>query len=306
MTYVPGDNWCVCDLTGKKILMSQTRKTWDGLRVWKEVWYPKHPQLSLRAIPERATVRDGRPRPADIFTVPEHGWGSFCLISPDGTKYVVAMADDGAMLVREGVWGTPRSAFYISHYAFIVDNDGALHVADVVSVKGPVMWRMCSVNKVGFDVTVDTDLAVLVSLVTVPTFMAGITPRDGVFSLVSTGGVSYVLYIVDDGALIAVAGSWGPTSSNFYLGQYTLTVEDDGAVLARPSGEYHQPVYRIVSPGGYEYMLSADPDGAIKVGREGHWWDVASLVYDKVQSPYLETPVPYTITEDGQDVWVAE
>jgi hypothetical protein len=127
-----------------------------------------------------------------------------------------------------------------------------------------------------------------------------------VFTLTSAGGVSYVLYIVDDGALIAVSGSWGSVSSSFYLGQYVLTVEDDGAVLARPSGELQQPVYRMVSPGGYEYMLWADDDGAIKVGREGHWWDVASLVMTKAKSPYIEPVVTGTITEDGQDAWVAE
>jgi hypothetical protein len=307
MPYIPGENWAICDLSGRKVLMSQTRKTWDGLRVWAPLYYPKHPQLSLRGIPERRTVYDGRPRPVDIFAAPaSYGWGSFCLISPNGTSYVAAIEDDGAMVIRQGTWGTPQHVFYIDHYAFTVDNDGALLVTDVAVNKGPASWRMNSVNKIGFNITVDTDLAVLASLVTVPTFMAGVTPRDGVFSLVSSGGISYVLYIVEDGALIAVPGSWGPASTNFYLGQYTLTVEDDGAVLARPSGELHQPMYRIVSPGGIEYMLWADDDGAIKVGREGHWWDVPSLVYDKVQSSYLKTPVPYTITENGQDVWVAE
>jgi hypothetical protein len=216
------------------------------------------------------------------------------------------MADDGAMLVRQDTWGTPQPVFYISHYAFTVDNDGALHVADVVAIKGPAAWRMYSVNKLGFDVTVAADLAVLVSLVVAPTFMTGIVPRDGVFTLISAGGVSYVLYIVDDGALLVVPGSWGPVSTSFYLGQYVLTVEDDGAVLARPSGELQQPVYRFVSPGGLEYMLWADEDGAIKVGREGHWWDVPSLVIMKAKSPYIEQVVTGTITEDAQDAWVAE
>ena len=65
MSYTPGDNWCICDISGKKVLQSQTRKTWDGYRVHPDFWYPKHPQLSLRGIPERSTVRDGRPRQAE-------------------------------------------------------------------------------------------------------------------------------------------------------------------------------------------------------------------------------------------------
>jgi hypothetical protein len=172
MPYIPGDNWAICDLSGKKVLMSQTRKTWDGLRVWNPLWYPRHPQLSLRAIPEHMAVRDARPRQADIFApAAPYGWGSFCLISPNGTTYVAAMADDGAMLVRAGVWGTPQPVFYISHYAFTVDDDGALHVADIIDTRGPSSWRMYSVNKLGFDITVAVDLAVLVSLVVMPTFM---------------------------------------------------------------------------------------------------------------------------------------
>lgn len=306
MPYIPGDNWCICDLTGKKVLMSQTKKTWDGLRVWEQVWYPKHPQLSLRAIPDRMAVIDGRPRPVDQTAVVPYGWGTFCLTSPNGTNFVAAMQDDGAMVMTPGLWGSPLEVFYIGQYGLTVDNDGALFVHDAGAKRNIDPWRLYSVNKLGFDITIDSDMAVLVSLVTGPTFMTGVVPRDGVFTLVSPNGTSYVLYIVDDMAVMVVPGSWGPQSSAFFLGEYILTVDNDGAILARASGEKWPPTYRMVSVGGYEYLWWADDDGAIKIGRQGHWWDVPCLVYDKVQSPYAENVVIDTITEDAKDAWVAE
>jgi hypothetical protein len=153
MTFHPGDNWCICDLTGKKVLMSQTRKTWDGLRVWEKVWYPKHPQLFVRAIKEHIGVRDGRPRPADVTYELPYGYGSFCLRSPDGTLYVVYVEEDGALFVREGSVGTPLDIFYLNRYGFTVDNDGALHVADVGSVMGPPRWLM-GAHAAGTDATI--------------------------------------------------------------------------------------------------------------------------------------------------------
>jgi hypothetical protein len=65
----PGDPWAICDLTGFKVRMSQTRKTWDGLRVWSHVWYPKQPLLSVHGIPDKQQVEDARPEPADVFVL---------------------------------------------------------------------------------------------------------------------------------------------------------------------------------------------------------------------------------------------
>ena len=110
--------------------MSQTRKTWDGLRVWAPLWYRRNPQDFIRAIPDRMAVIDGRPRPADEWQTPAYGPTDFCLTSSNGTNYIVHVADDGAMLVTEGTWGQPQKKFYISDYVFTVDNDGALHVED--------------------------------------------------------------------------------------------------------------------------------------------------------------------------------
>lgn len=167
MPFSLGDNYCICDLTGKKVLMSRTRKTWDGLRVAAEFWYPKHPQLDVRPIRERMAVRDGRSRPADVLYDPAYGFGTFTLISPDGTDYIVYVDEDGALFVREGTAGTAVLIFYLGHYGITVDNDGALHIQDVVVVKGPPKWKMGShdagVEATIYDLTVDTDLALLVT-----------------------------------------------------------------------------------------------------------------------------------------------
>ena len=86
MTYVPGDPWVICDLTGLNVRASQTRMTWDGYRVAEDVWYPKHPQLSVRAVKERPSVPDARPRQVDTFVSQAYPMGSFCLVSPNGTN----------------------------------------------------------------------------------------------------------------------------------------------------------------------------------------------------------------------------
>lgn len=163
MPYKPGDNWCICDLSGFKVLQSETVKTWDGLRVWKPLYYRKHPQLSLRGIPEiNMAVKDARPRPADVDGNPRWGWGAFCLISPNETAYTVGPDDDGALLVRADLWGTPLPVFHVGQYEFTVDNDGALHVSDLGIVKGITPWKFYSAdNNVGYYLTVDAgDLAV--------------------------------------------------------------------------------------------------------------------------------------------------
>lgn len=67
MVYVDGDVWVLCDRTGMKVRMSQTRKEWNGLRVRKESWEPRHPQDFVRGVPDDQRVADARPESADTF-----------------------------------------------------------------------------------------------------------------------------------------------------------------------------------------------------------------------------------------------
>lgn len=164
MPYIPGDNYAICDLSGKKVLMSQTRKTWDGLRVYAPLWYPKHPQLSLRAIPERRmAVRDGRPRPADLFITLPYGYGAFCLTSPNGTYWTFWIDDDGAVIAANVLYGNPVPHIDIYSWRFTVDNDGALHLVQLTGIVSPQPWRMVSPGDVAYQLTVETDGAVMVT-----------------------------------------------------------------------------------------------------------------------------------------------
>jgi hypothetical protein len=91
--YIPGDPWCICDLCGFRYRMSQTLKTWDGLRVCRADWYPKHPQLDVRGVKDVQAVIDGRSEPADVF-IGESGWflagwfGDTCNVIGNGGWFV--------------------------------------------------------------------------------------------------------------------------------------------------------------------------------------------------------------------------
>jgi len=111
-------------------------------------------------------VVDGRSRPADIYAdAAPYGWGTFCLTSPDLTDYVVWIDDEGAVFVTADTWGLPRPEFHIGHYGITVDNDGTLHVVDVIMNRNADPWKLYSVAGTGFNLTVDTDLALLVTAI---------------------------------------------------------------------------------------------------------------------------------------------
>jgi hypothetical protein len=172
MTYHPGDAWAICDLSGKKVLMSQTRKTWDGLRVWERLWYPKHPQLSVRAIPERSlVVKDARPRPADVPYPKQPTNGAFCLISPAGIDWTFSIEDDGALTPTQITWGRAyQQVELVLGYLFTVNDPGDLHVSigPARSITRP--WKMFSPSGYVYGLTVDSgDLALLVTLLESPT-----------------------------------------------------------------------------------------------------------------------------------------
>lgn len=56
----------ICDRCGRKFPASKLRREWTGLRVCHGVstsdcWEPKHPQLNLRAVPDKQSVPWTRP-----------------------------------------------------------------------------------------------------------------------------------------------------------------------------------------------------------------------------------------------------
>lgn len=139
--------------------MSETVKTWDGLRVWKPLWYPKHPQLSLRAIPDRMAVLDSRPRPADIFNNSGYyGTGNIVLKSPSGIFYGIEIEPDDAVILTVLSWQVDPPDIYIGNYKLTVADDGALVlVAAGATITGYSGWYIA--NQVGAVrvITVDPD-----------------------------------------------------------------------------------------------------------------------------------------------------
>lgn len=69
-TYRHGDHYVICDVCGFKFYGSQTRKRWDGVRVCKADWEPRHPQDEVRGRRDRQSVPDARPESTDRFLDP--------------------------------------------------------------------------------------------------------------------------------------------------------------------------------------------------------------------------------------------
>ena len=62
--YRSGDHLVVCDRSGRTVYASETRKEWNGLRVHKDYWEPRHPQEFVRGRRDDQLVRDARPETA--------------------------------------------------------------------------------------------------------------------------------------------------------------------------------------------------------------------------------------------------
>ena len=61
------------------------------------------------------------------------------------------------------LWGNPVTYLYIGSHRVYVDDDGALHVESSGGVNTDVAWKMRSPNNDIYDLTVDTDLALIVT-----------------------------------------------------------------------------------------------------------------------------------------------
>lgn len=59
--YIPGDYWMVCDECGLDYRRSEIRQRWDNAWVCEKDLEPKHPQESVRGIPEKINVPVARP-----------------------------------------------------------------------------------------------------------------------------------------------------------------------------------------------------------------------------------------------------
>ena len=175
MPYVPGDNWAICDISGIKVLQSQTVKTWDGLRVHPRYWYPRHPQLEVKGVPDHMEVYDGRPEQPDQFIGMAFGYGSFTLSSPDGTTWVISIQDGGTIIVSRGLFGGVADYFDLGSFRYVVTDAGVMVIVFAPStygsavyglsmyggfpggINGPATWTMMSPDGTTYSVSPATD-----------------------------------------------------------------------------------------------------------------------------------------------------
>jgi hypothetical protein len=68
--YVKGDNYLICDRSGRKMRRSESRREWTGAIVHKDEYEARHPQDFVRARPERQVAPVTRPRQTDRFMGP--------------------------------------------------------------------------------------------------------------------------------------------------------------------------------------------------------------------------------------------
>lgn len=62
-----GDYNVICDQSGFKYKASQTKKQWDGLRVYSGYYEDRHPQDYVSSKEDNQNVPDARPDGPDIF-----------------------------------------------------------------------------------------------------------------------------------------------------------------------------------------------------------------------------------------------
>jgi len=65
--YAQGQWNFICDICGQKKKSGDVRLRWDGLRVCRQDWEPRHPQDLLRAKPEKAPPPWVRPEAPDVY-----------------------------------------------------------------------------------------------------------------------------------------------------------------------------------------------------------------------------------------------
>lgn len=282
MTYIPGDPWVICDLTGLKVRASQTRMTWDGYRVAEDVWYPKHPQLSVRAVKERPSVPDARPRQVDTFVSQAYPMGSFCLVSPNGTNWVVYARDYVQLATAQGTWGVPQAACALGSYEIVVSDVGVLSARLAASPSVLTNWQMYS----------NTGRAYLLFTDAASGWFSGwdyfdggwfddtniyFRPLDaGWISLLSPSGYQYVLRATDAGAVEVVYGNW-PAAGVFVLNSCGVTVDDAGVVTVAAALVPGLSEWQMKDSNGVAYRLVAEVGQPLGLSTSGFtpWtlWD---------------------------------
>lgn len=60
----------ICDYSGIEVKAEDTRMTWDGLRVKRDWWEPRHPQDFVAVLRDKQSVPNPRPDNETDYTMP--------------------------------------------------------------------------------------------------------------------------------------------------------------------------------------------------------------------------------------------
>lgn len=125
-------------------MQSETVKTWDGLRVKREYWDPRHPQLDVKGVPETSMrVIDGRPEQPWKFAYADYGSGPLILGSPNNTIYKVVVSNTGTPSTQEQPYQPLANSVIIGGYSLEVSNTGVLST-DGATETGYLGWMIVS------------------------------------------------------------------------------------------------------------------------------------------------------------------
>jgi hypothetical protein len=68
MTYIPGQNWYICDRCDQKVRKANIRKEWSNLMVCEPCLDPRPVEMTPPVVwPEGTAIPDSRPRQPDVF-----------------------------------------------------------------------------------------------------------------------------------------------------------------------------------------------------------------------------------------------
>lgn len=75
--YDPNDPFVVCQRSGWKVRLSETKVEWNGLRVAAQFYEPKHPSLDIPAPYGEEVISDPTGRPQDnLLDEPITDWST--------------------------------------------------------------------------------------------------------------------------------------------------------------------------------------------------------------------------------------
>jgi len=156
MSYIPRNNWVVCERTGIKFRRSEMRQEWNGLWVHNSVWNPRHPQDYVKVEPENTTASLVLPQiEQSVYetTLPNNLWLTNTNYTIIVTTTEVSEGDAVGVVLNNG------TAFWTYAYSVESITNGPLidsNYSLVIDANGDVVYTADSYS--GYEVTLATEI----------------------------------------------------------------------------------------------------------------------------------------------------